>query len=168
MGPTASQSTAPTALTAEQLLLRVLDLIKATRSSKELTIERVSAAMQHPAQTFSPGHFGYGGKLTPEWSYWLEVKESGGTGTRLDLDFIDTTPGQSAAATDICQLDFSRFSSELKAAGFVHETYPGEHGRVAYEQFNRNGLGIIVDNIGEASVPADKAKHTCVRHVTVQ
>lgn len=168
MGPTASQSTAPTALTAEQLLLRVLDLIKATRSSKELTIERVSAAMQHPAQTFNPGHFGYGGKLTPEWSYWLEVKESGGTGTRLDLDFIDTTPGQSAAATDICQLDFSRFSSELKAAGFVHETYPGEHGRVAYEQFNRNGLGIIVDNIGEASVPADKAKHTCVRHVTVQ
>lgn len=168
MAPTASQSIAPTALTAEQLLLRLLDLIKTTRSSDELTIERVSMAMQHPAQTFSPGHFGYGGKLTPEWSYWLEVKEAGSTGIRLDLDFIDTTPEQSAAATNICHIDFLRFSSELKAAGFVHETYYGEHGRIAYEQFKRNDLGIIVDNIGEASVPADKSMHTCVRHVTVQ
>lgn len=168
MASTVSEAATPATFTADQLLARLLILIKDTASAKELTIEHVSAAMQHPAQTFGPGHFGYGGKLTERWSYGLEVKKGGSTGVRLDLDFIDTTPTKSASATDICQLDFNRFAAELKAIGFAHDSVRGEHGRVVYERFQRQSLGVIVDRIGGASLPADTPTPACVRHVTVQ
>lgn len=167
MASTASDGAAPATFTAEQLLLGVLDLIKTTHSTSELTVERLSAAMRQPAQTFAPGHFGYGGTLTPEWGYGLEVKKSGSARTRLDLDFIDTTSNQSAATTGICKIDFDRFASDLQAQGFVRKTVRGEHGRVAYEQFQRNGMSIIVDRTGETSTSPQEIAHACVRHVTV-
>lgn len=167
MASTASDAAAPATFTAKQLLLGLLDLIKATRSASELTVEGVSAAMKQPAQTFGPGHFGYGGTLTPEWGYGLEVKKAGSARTRLDLDFIDTTSNQSAAASGICQIDFDRFASDLQAQGFVRETVRGEHGRVAYEQFQRDSMSVIVDRIGEASTSPQEIAHACVRHVTV-
>ncbi|WP_251277300.1 hypothetical protein, partial [Enterobacter hormaechei] len=76
-----------------------------TTSTRELTAERLSAAMQAPAQTFGPGHFGYGGTLTPYWGYGLEVKLDGAAGTRLDLNFIDTSSDRKASAAAICQVD---------------------------------------------------------------
>ncbi len=167
MASTASDGAAPATFTAQQLLLGVLDLIKTTHSASELTVERLSAAMRQPAQTFAPGHVGYGGTLTPEWGYGLEVKKSGSARTRLDLDFIDTTSNQSAATTGICKIDFDRFASDLQAQGFVRKTVRGEHGRVAYEQFQRNGMSVIVDRIGETSTSPQEIAHACVRHVTL-
>lgn len=154
--------------TAEQLLLHVLELIKSTRSASALTMERVSTVMQRPAQSFGPGHFGYGGKVTPEWGYGLDIKKAGSPGARLDLDFIDTTPDQSAPTTEICQIDFDRFSAELTGVGFARETVRGEHGRAVYEQFQGHGLSVIVDRIGDASTPPENAPPACVLHVTVQ
>lgn len=168
MATSASESATPATFTAEQLLLRLLDLIKSTRSTSELTIERLSVAMQQPALTFGPGHFGYGGRLTPEWGFGLEVKRAGSPDARLDFEFINATPESDMAATDICQVDFERFASELTAAGFTRETVWGEHGRVSYYGFDRPDMNITVDTRGEASVPPEKVSHQCVRLVTVQ
>jgi hypothetical protein len=168
MASTASDAAAPATFTAEQLLLGLLDLIKATHSASELTVERVSAAMKQPARTFGPGHFGYGGTLTPEWGYGLEVKKAGAPGARLDLDFIDITPGKKALATAICKVDFERFSSELQHAGFSREAVRGEHGRIIYNRFDRPDLSIKVDTLPENNIPSGAAAHPCVRLVTVQ
>lgn len=168
MAPTANDASAPAPLTAEQLLLGLLDLIKTTRSASELTIERVSAAMKQPALTFGSGHFGYGGKLTPEWGYGFEVKKAGAPGTRLDLNFIDITPGKKASATALCKIDFERFSSELQSAGFTREAVRGEHGRIIYNRFDRPELSVKVDTVLEDSSPSGAKAHPCVRLVTVQ
>ncbi|HBG89766.1 MAG TPA: hypothetical protein DDX20_06335 [Stenotrophomonas sp.] len=168
MAPTTSQITPAAPLDAEQLLVRLLDLIQATSSASELTVERVSAAMRESARTFAPGHFGYGGALTPEWSYGLEVKHAGTADARLDLNFIDTSPRQKAPATAICHMDFDRFASALDAAGFTRQTVRGEHGRTIYDRFDRSQLSIKVDTIPEHPEATGEALHACIRLVTVQ
>lgn len=155
-------------LNAEQLLLRLLDLIKATTSTRELTAERLSAAMQAPAQVFGPGHFGHGGTLTPEWGYGLEVQRAGTADARLDLNFMDTSSDRKASAAAICQVDFNHFASALDAAGFKRETVRGEHGRVIYDRFDRLQLSIKVDTMPENPHALGDATHACVRLVTVQ
>lgn len=162
------QAPATEAFTAEQLLLGVLELIKNLDKADQLTLGRLSEAMRQPARAFGPGHAGYGGRLTDHWSFALELKRAETKRARLDLDFIDTTPEQSSVATDICALDFIRFASALKAAGFMQTTIYGEHGRIAYEMFARQDLGVVVDTAGEASTTSILTAHRCVRHVTVQ
>jgi hypothetical protein len=154
--------------TAESLLLRLIELIKQSRSAPDFTPERLAAIMQRQADIFAPNHFGFSGKLTSEWSYALDVEDASRQPARLDLEFIDTTPGRSAAATDICQVDFDLFSSELKKDGFSQTTIYGEHGEVVYDLFERPDLSIRVSTIGEAPLPPEKARHNCVRLVTVQ
>ncbi len=167
MAPSVSETTPPS-LDAGQLLLRLLDLIKTTTSTRDLTAERLSAAMQAPAQTFGPGHFGYGGTLTPEWGYGLELKRAGAADARLDLNFIDTSAGRKASAAAICQIDVNHFASALDAAGFKRQTVRGEHGRVIHERFNRPQLSIKVDTMPENPNATGDATHACVRLVTVQ
>lgn len=165
---TGSDSLPDAPLDAEQLLLRLMDLIQTATTASDLTLERVSAALREPARTFAPGHFGYGGALTSEWSYGLEVKQAGTPGARLDLNFIDTRPQRSSPATAICQVDFNRFASALHAAGFNQETVRGEHGRTIYHRFERAQLSIKVDTVPENSAANGQAVHDCVRLVSVQ
>lgn len=168
MASTAADAATSPAPSADQLLLRLIELVKSTTSTRELTEERVSQAMQAPVQRFGPDHFGYGGALTPEWGYGLEIKKAGAAGARLDLNFIDTTASGKAAATAICQVDFDQFASSLQAAGFKRETIRGEHGRVIYERFSRPQLSIKVDTMPEIPSALGDAMHACVRLVTVQ
>lgn len=153
---------------AEFLLLRLADLIKQSRSAQDLTPDRVAAVMQRPVRFFAPDHFGYGGTLTPEWGYAFEVRGINAPNPRLDLDFIDTSPERSAAATDICRVDFDQFVSALVQDGFTRTTIFGEHGIVVYDRFDRPDLSIKVSSIGEASLPPEKPRRSCVQLVTVQ
>lgn len=153
---------------AEFLLLRLIDLIKQSKSAKDFTPDRVAAVMQRPVTFFAPDHFGYGGKLTSEWSYAFEIRDINSQNPRLDLDFIDTSPSRSSAATAICQVDFARFASALEQGGFARTTIYGEHGIVVYDRFDRPDLSIKVSSIGEAVSPPEKARHSCVQLVTIQ
>lgn len=153
---------------AEFLLLRLIDLIKQSKSVQDLTPDRVSAVMQQPVTFFTQDRFGYRGTLTSDWDYTLEIEDNKSNGARLDLEFIDATPGRSASATEICHVDFDEFSSHLERIGFTRTTVHGEHGRVAYDRFDRPELSILVSSIGEARLPPEKARHRCVRLVTVQ
>ena len=153
---------------AEFLLLRLIDLIKQSKSAQDFTPDRVAAVMQRPVAFFVPDRFGYGGKLTSEWSYAFEIRGINSPHPRLDLDFIDTSPNRSAAATDICKVDFDQFVAALEQDGFARTTIFGEHGVVVYDRFDRPGLSIKVSSIGDASVPPGNARHDCVQLVTVQ
>lgn len=153
---------------AERLLLGLLDLIKKSNSIKDFSPQRVSEYLNEPVITFAPGHFGYGGKLTADWGFSFELKHTYTDRARLDLDFIDTTPEHSATATDICQVDFDRISSELERAGFSRSTTYGEHGRIIDDRFDRPGMNIKVVTMGEAPKPPEKARHICVLAITVQ
>lgn len=167
--PKSSQATSPSEdLTAELLLARLVDLIKQSRSIQDFTPERVSAAMQQPVTYFTPDRFGYRGLLTRDWRFTLDVRTADTVTERLDLDFIDRTPNRSASATDICQIDFDRFASEMANAGFSRTTINGEHGIVVYDRFDRSDLSIKVSSIGAAPFPPEGALDICVQLVTIQ
>ena len=155
-------------ISAEQLLLRLLELIKSSETIQDFTPERMGEAMKVKAQTFGPGHFGYGVALTRDWSYALEVNEKGISGSRLDLEFIDRKSTKDSPATDICKIDFNRFASALETAGFKQQPLYGEHGEIVFHRFDRPGLSITVATRGEADEPIEKISHACVRLVTVQ
>lgn len=167
--PTSSQAdTQSQSPTAELLLLRLIDLIKQSKSVRDLTPDRVSAVMQQPVTFFTPDRFGYRGPLTADWRFTLDVRTVNSVTERLDLDFIDRTANRSATATEICQIDFDRFASEMAKAGFSRTTINGEHGTVVYDRFDRPNLSIKVSTRGEAPDPLEKAQHSCVQLVTVQ
>ena len=162
---TTAQADTPT---AEFLLLRLIDLIKQSTSVQHLTPDRVSAVMQRPVTFFTQGRFGYRGTLTSDWDYTLEIEVTKSNGTRLDLEFIDATPRRLATATEICQIDFDRFASELANAGFSRITINGEHGIVVYDRFDRPNLSIKVSTRNAAPTPLETTKQSCVQLLTIQ
>lgn len=177
MSPTQETSSMPTSShadsqsqnpTAEFLLLRVIKLIEQSESVQDLTPDRVSAAMQQPATFFSPDRFGYRGALTSDWDYTLEIEDTKSNGRRMDLEFVDATPGRTASAREICQFDFDEFSSRLERIGFARTTIHGEHGIVVFDRFDRPELSILVSSIGESRLTPEKTRYRCVRLVTVQ
>jgi hypothetical protein len=155
-------------INAGQLLSRLLDLIKSSKSIGDFTPDRVNAAMQLQDFSLGPGHFQYGGILTDNWSYGLEVDQASVHGPRVALEFVDKTPSRDAAMGDICQVDFDRFASELKGAGFKQDTVYGEHGITVYHRFDRPDLSIKISTNGEASDATGEIGRTCIRLITIQ
>jgi len=148
--------------------LQLIKLIQQSKSVQDLTPDRVSAVMQQPVTFFTPDRFGYRGPLTSDWDYTLEIEDTKSSGRRMDLEFVDATPGRTASAGEICQLDFDEFSSHLERIGFARTTIHGEHGILVFDRFERPELSILVSSIGESRLTPEKTRHRCVRLVTVQ
>lgn len=153
---------------AGKVLSGVLELLKRKHSVREFDIGTVSDAIGKTASTFADGHFGYRESLSRDWSYVLDVRSIGGKDRRFDLNFINTSDGESAPATDLCEIDFEHVAAELKQAGYRQETNHGEHGQVVYEQFHRPDIAVTISTIGEAGTPPDKVKHRCIQILTAQ
>ena len=146
---------------ARSLLQSLLDLIVATPRVQDVTPDRLGAAMHQTVQSWGPSHYGFGGTLTGEWRYALEVDQASMHGPRLDFSFVPATAGTTPVATDICAYDFDAVAALLTASGFRHETRRGEHDRVIDDRFLRDGQTVTVLTRGESDV-ADKATHRCV------
>lgn len=146
---------------ARSLLQSWIELIIATPRVQDLTAARLGAAMHLPVQSWSPTHYGFGGALTRDWRYSMEVDQASMHGPRADFSFVPATKGAYPAATDICALDFDAVSRQLTAAGFSHETRRGEHDRVVDERFTRGAQTVTVLTQGEADT-ADAAHHACI------
>lgn len=131
-------------LTAEEALTRLLELIRTSRTSSEFTRDRMSQVFGVEFVTYRPGYHAFGEQVTPDWWYSIDVEQPDESGSVLTLRF---TPEESrneayVPLTDICQLDFDRFSSELEAMGFTKEPYYAEHGRLLHYSFGRTRNGI--------------------------
>ncbi|MFZ5662350.1 MAG: hypothetical protein ACOY9B_06510, partial [Pseudomonadota bacterium] len=128
-------------LTAEEALTRLLELIRTSRTLSDFTPERVSQVMGVEVEFARDGSggFGFGERITPHW-----MQNFGMDGDRrfFEFSFDAVDPGASPDMTDICQLDFDRFSSELEAMGFTKEPYYAEHGRLLHYSFGRTRNGI--------------------------
>ncbi|GAB3389711.1 hypothetical protein [Lysobacter fragariae] len=155
-------------LAADRALLRLVDLLRSTRSVRDFTAKHLSDAMGVPFKTIGPGHWGFGEQLTPDWWYGMEMNETTSTGQpRFDFSF-NSAPGTSPAMTSICDVDFAAFSSALQAAGFVSTPYHAEHGRLASHEFNRPGMRVEAYPEGEHTWSEEKGSgRSCVKMVLV-
>lgn len=161
--PLPAQDSPPVTFSSEQLLTRLLNLIRTTKSISALTIEQFSTAMKQPARSFGPGKSGFSGNLTASWGFALVLRNAGETRARLDFEFLDGSPRRDSYATEICSADVDYVASELEALGFKRGTVYGEHGSVIHDRFYRPGLSIEMDSIREPhSASSDRTPRSCV------
>jgi hypothetical protein len=123
-------------LTPEQGLTRLLGLIRTSRVLSDFTPERVGQAMglEMELSSSGPEEYGFFEPVTPEWSQGLDFSKKH---QRLRFGFDPRKPGASPDLTDVCQVDFDKFSTELEAMGFVKSPSYGEHGRLMHFTFER-------------------------------
>jgi hypothetical protein len=162
---TASQAFSPR-VDAEQSLLRLLELIRGSKTVQDITTER----LQHTFGvefTVDSGRSGFGERLTRDWWSSIELDPKHPYGARVEFSFRPDQPGAYPPFSDICKIDFDRFAAELQKMGFSRETYRAEHNRVIHDLFQREGLTVTVYTRGEADSPPEKITHACVQMVLV-
>jgi hypothetical protein len=155
-------------LDAEQVLLRLLELIRSSKSVADFTQEHMKKIMGVDFPAHAPGRYGYGEQLTSDWWYGLEMRNNATHGARFSFSF-SSAPGSSPPMTDICQVDFDRFTAELEAMGFARQRYYGEHGRFIMDWFDHpGGMRIEVYPDGEYVWTAERGGgRTCVKMVLI-
>ena len=157
------------ALTAEQGLLRLLELIRTSKGTQDFTPERLNEVMGVRIEYARDGadRYGAGEQLTEQWSYGFSVEKTAARGTRFEFSFNENPPGSSPPMTDICQIDFDRFTSELETMGFMRQHNYAEHGRLMSDWFDRPGMRVEVYPRGEANEPLEKISHNCVKTIFI-
>lgn len=161
----AGQTFAPR-LDAEQALLRLLDLIRDSRTVADITAERLQRVFDLPF-TESGGRFGFAEQLSRDWWSSYELDPTRAYGAQFEFAFRPAQPEAYPAATDICALDFQRFAAELQKQGFTRDTYRAEHNRVIHDRFAREGLTVTVYTRGESDETPEKITHACVHMVHI-
>lgn len=162
---TASQTFSPR-LDAGQSLLRLLELIRGSKTIADITPARLQSTFGVDF-TVESGRPGFGERLTGDWWSSFELDPDNAYGARFEFSFRPNQAGSYPPFTGICQIDFDRFSDELKAMGFSRETYRAEHNRVIHDLFQRDGLTVTVYTRGEADSPPEKITHACVQMVLI-
>lgn len=153
-------------LDAEQVLTRLLALIRESDRVEQFTPERLSSAFGVTFSVFEPGYWGFGAQLSPDWSYGFEMREKIAIGSRFSFSF-NSKPGSTPPIEDICRIDYPRFAAELEAMGFKREPYHGEHGRFINDWFERPGMRIAVYPEGEIAASGEKPPRVCVKEVQI-
>ena len=155
-------------LNGEQVLLRLLELIRGGKSVKEFTPAYLSKVMGVGFVTYGRDHFGFGEQLTPDWSYGIEVQDILTEEGRPRLDFnFNSAPETYPPMTDICKVDFDRLTAELETMGFARHPYYAEHDRHINDDFDRSNMQIEVYPDGESDKLTGKP-HLCVKMVVIR
>ncbi len=155
-------------LDAEAITLKVLELIRTSKTIADFTPERLTEVTGLPMSFDGPNRYGAGEKITEEWNYTFYVNLSAIDGPLFLLSLDQNHVNSSPPTTDICKVGFIRFSSEMKAMGFHMETTYGEHGIVVNYLFSRNGLTVTASVIGNSDATADKSKNKCVNMIVIK
>jgi len=162
---TASQAFSPR-LDAEQSLLRLLEMIRGSKTVQDITADRLQQTFGVEF-TVASGRSGFGERLTRDWWSSIELDPDHPYGARVEFSFRPDQAGTYPPLTDICKVDFDRFAAELQKMGFSRETYRAEHNRVIHDLFQRDGLSVTVYTRGEADNPPEKITHACVQMVLI-
>ncbi|MCC4592310.1 hypothetical protein LL974_14285 [Xanthomonas campestris pv. cannae] len=168
-------------LSAEQMLSRLLTLIRTSKSVAEFTPQRLREVMGVEVGPEENGvdRYGFGEQVSPEWAHGFEV-DMRAVPPRLDFGFNPVVSGASPQMGDICQLDFDQFTGQLEEMGFTRQhnfdsppqPAPGQpsllNGRLLYDSFDRPGMHVEVYPEGQhVWTPDTGSGRSCVRTIVV-
>jgi hypothetical protein len=146
-------------ITAEDIGRRVLKLIDSLRSAQDFAPEHIEQAtgMRVEFNDEDRNIYGFGGKLTEEWSYSLvsTPDKQGEKPTSLRFSFDDTSRKQADPAP-ICTLKFEDYSKALTASGFAVKPMQGYQGIEGW-YFTRDNIGVMAYTHGKADPAAGPA-----------
>lgn len=162
----AAEQTFSPRLDAEQSLLRLLDLIRDTKTVADITPDRLQTIFG-VSFAESDGRFGFAEQLSRDWWSSYEWDPTRSYGPQFEFAFRPAQPDAYPTASGICALDFERFAAELQTQGFKRETYRAEHNRVIHDRFERQGLTVTVYTRGESDASPEKIAHACVQMVHI-
>lgn len=168
--PTASAAPAAALrLSAEQMLTRLLELIRTSARLEDFTVERLSRTMGVPVQRASDQsqRYGYGEALDAQWNQNFEVDPQRTIGARFNFSFDPIAPDANPPLAELCRLDYPRFTAALEEMGFKRTPYRGEHGRFINDNFDRPGMRVAVYPQGEVSASGQSTGRVCVKRVQV-
>lgn len=165
-GPTeAPPDDNPPPTSAGDLLSRVLDLLVAAETMRDLDHHTVGRALGLSVK--DDHRLDYSAQLIDEWYCYVTADPDFVLGALLDVEFFDGK-GATSAMTDICEVDLDQFTSRLTAAGYAYRRDYGELGEVIGHEFTRGPLVVTVVSRGEAGSPPEKVAHDCVQVVAVK
>ncbi|MFC0156218.1 hypothetical protein ACFFJ4_22315 [Xanthomonas dyei] len=171
----AMSSSSPTTVppnkpTAEGLLGQLLVLIKGSQTISDFTPQRLNSTMGQAVQFVKgdEGRYRAFGRLTKDWSYGFGVDETKLDGRWFEFRFDRNVAGASPPMSEICRLDFDRFTHQLEQMGFARERNIVEDGRWMSDFFTRPGMRVEVFPRGEAAEPQALVAHKCVEWVYIR
>ncbi len=156
-------------ISAEQMLLRLLELIRSSKSAADFTPEHLEETMGVPIEYArdGSGRYGFGEAVTAEWNHGFEADLEPRAGARFNFSF-DSAPGTYPPMTDICQVDFDKFTAALEEMGFTRQRYYGEHGRFIKDWFDNANMRVEVYPRGERVwTPEKDSGRACVQMVLI-
>lgn len=166
--PQPDTNVAPSKLTAELLLLRLLDAIRGSDSIRDFTPEYLNKKFGIDFIPHERGH-AFGEQLTKNWWYGLDKDEKAPFGTLFTLSFRLNVKNSYPDMTEICQVDFEQFARELEAIGFSRRKNYAEHGRYVGESFAKSMLQIeIIPRSEKMKLPSGETGHSCIESIFVR
>lgn len=162
--PNPQEQTMTASLTAEDIGHRVLKLIDTIHSVDDISPKQIEKTMGIKVElnATDPNEYGFGGKLTDDWSYGFGslTDPTGAKPTRLLLSFDDQTHNRADMAP-ICKLDYDGYSKFLTDAGFKKSPIYADHGRLSFVNFTRGRVAVEIKPDGDGN-------HTCVSMLTIE
>jgi hypothetical protein len=156
-------------ISAEQMLLRLLELIGSSKSAADFTPEYLEKIMGVPIEYArdDSGRYGFGEAVTAQWNHGFEANTKPTLGARFNFSF-GSAPGNDPPMTDICHIDFDQFTVTLETMGFKRQKHYGEHGRFINDWFERGNMRVEVYPQGEFVWTPDKGGgRACVKMVLI-
>lgn len=156
--------------TAQDVLQRVLELIRTSASIASFTAGHVSQAMgqQMKHRDDGSGRFGASGEVTRDWNYVFGVNKTEAKGAWFELLFVPDPPDASPSMSDVCQIDFEAFATHLEKMGFTRQRNLVEDGRWMSEILQRPGMRVELFPRGEADLPLERTAHQCVEWIQIR
>jgi hypothetical protein len=159
-----AMTTAASSLTAEEIGHRVLKLIDSIHTADDISPAHIEKVMGVKVQfnEKDPNDYGFGGKLTDEWSYNFGslTDPDGAKPTRLELSF-DNSTDNNGDMTPVCKLNYDGYSKFLTDAGFKKSISYAEHGRISSFNFIRKRVSVDIN-------PGGDGKAFCVSILTIE
>lgn len=161
-------SPSPAPANAAEIGRRVLQLIDTIHGPEQVDaahIERVTG-IKVEFNDDNPQQYGFGGQLSPDWTYNLVslTEVDGSKPHRLLFSLDDQSADTNADMAPIAPLDFDACDQALSSAGYAGTPALGRRGQVEFWEYQRGDVSLQVHVRGESDA---KAEHACVSMIVI-
>jgi hypothetical protein len=165
---TTSSPTNAAPANAAEIGRRVLQLIDTIHGPEQVDAAHIERVTGIPVEfnDANPQQYGFGGQLSPDWTYNLVslTELDGSRPHRLMFSLDDRSADANADMAPIAPLAFEACDQALASAGYTGAPNLGRYGQVEYWEYQRGDVSLQVHVRGESDAKAERA---CVSMIVI-